>query len=128
VVDLRTRFAAVQLASLDERPIAQAERLLLIAAARVANTGLRWVDEQARTSVEPRDGGSLGHAPTRIEPVQATLTLRGLRNARSVALQPLDGQGQPSSSPHAARAAGDGYLLELTGDPATTWYLVTVVR
>lgn len=126
-VTLETRFASVQFASLDERPIAQTDRLLLVAAARVANTGMRWSDE-TRTAIDPREGGAIGHAPTRIEPVRAQVTLSGLEGARSVQIQPLDGCGQPWGKAGAAQVSGDQFELMLNEEPGTTWYLVMVER
>ncbi|CAA9225728.1 MAG: GH148 [uncultured Chloroflexi bacterium] len=125
-VELRTRFAAVQLASLDQRPIAEAERLLLVAAARVANTGMRWNED--RTAIDAKEGGDSGHAPTRIEPVQATLALHGLIGARGVRVQPLDGCGHPWGAARPAQADGGAFRFELTDEPGTTWYLLEVDR
>ena len=123
VVALETRFAAVQLTSLDDdRPIAQAGKLLLVAAGRVANTGLRWADS-TRTEI-----ADWGHAPTRIEPVEATLTLRGLESARRVLVQPLDGCGQPLGEATALQGGEAGFRLALPLEPASVWYLVTVER
>lgn len=121
-VTLDTRFAAIQLASLADTPIASAERLLLVAVGRVANSGMRWNED--RTSVHD----SVGGAPTRIEPVQATIALKGLAGARKVLLQALDGQGQPLGKPRRAAHQGDAWTLRLTGTPATTWYQVTIER
>jgi len=125
--DLHTPFAALQLVSLEDRPVAGASRLLLVAAARVANTGMRW--NEARTAIDPKEGGVTGVAPTRIEPVQAHLTLRGLAgDITGVRLQPLDGRGQPWGEAREGTLGADGYKLELTDDPGTTWYLVEVRR
>ncbi len=121
-VALATPFAAVQLASLDARPIARADRLLLVAVARAANTGMRWDNE--RRSVKGRWGGP----PTRIEPVRATVTLRDLEGAIAVRLQPLDGRGRPLGAPRLAAGAGEGFTIELTGEPGTTWYVLEVER
>jgi len=120
-VDLTTPFAAIQLASLDDRPIAEAERLLLVAAARVANTGMRWPNG-AEGSVKEH----LGHAPTRIEPVQATLTLRDLSGATAVSVQPLDGSGQALGASQSATATDGAFEITLTDEPGTTWYLLEV--
>ena len=122
VLDLETPFAAVQLASLEERPIAQAGRLLLIAGGRVANRGMRWADAE-RHSIE-----EWGEGPTTIEPVVARLTLRGLQGAQAVTLQPLDGSGQPMGEAIPFTAEGRGFGVALTGEPATPWYLVQVTR
>jgi hypothetical protein len=107
-VKLETRFAAVQLASLDDLPIAESGSLLLVAAARVANTGMVWQDE-TRTSIR----GGRGDAPTRIEPVRASLTLKGLKGARQVTLQPLDGNGQPCDQPRTAQEKDGSFSLEI---------------
>jgi hypothetical protein len=123
VMDLATPFAAVQLASLDRRDLAQAERMLLVASARVANTGMRWEDETRQST-----GLAWGTSPARIEPVTGTLTLRRLENAQSVRLQPLDGYGQPLDTGEDLVAKGDGFEITLSGEPATVWYLVEVER
>ena len=122
-VNLRSKFAAIQLASLDDLPISASKQLLLVAAARVANTGMRWTDE-TRTSIR----GNIGTTPTRIEPVQASLTLRGLSGAKKVSLQPLNGLGQPWGDPIMAQAAGQEFTLELNEKPGTPWYLVSIER
>ena len=46
---LETPFAAVQLASLDGAPIDRSGRLLLVTGARVANTGMRWLDNSRQS-------------------------------------------------------------------------------
>jgi len=122
-LDLSTPFASVELASLDARSIAQADRMLLVAVARVANTGMRWIDD-GRQSLGSRWGG----APTRIEPVLGTLTLRNLEGAKAISLRPLDGCGQPMDEVRQASRAAAAFVLELTDKPATTWYLVEVER
>ncbi|MBC7235068.1 MAG: hypothetical protein H5T69_04450 [Chloroflexi bacterium] len=122
-LELETPFAAVQLASLDGQDIARSERMLLSTGARVANTGMRWADE-TRQSLSDQ----WGTAPIRIEPVVATVTLRGLAGAKAVWLQPLDGCGQPMGEPRAFAAADEGFAIRLEGEPATPWYLVRVER
>ncbi|MCL5997309.1 MAG: hypothetical protein M1546_14820 [Chloroflexi bacterium] len=121
-VALQTPFAAVQLASLDEHPIALARRLLLVTGARIANTDQTWGDDARQ---EPADWG---HAPTRIEPVVATLTLRGLAEARRVTAQPLDGHGQPYGESVTLPQTSEGFVLRLGDLPASPWYLVQVER
>ena len=122
-VELTTPFAAVQLGSLDEAPVAQAERLLLLTAARSANTGMRWTDDTRRSL-----GREWGQAPTRIEPVTGRITLRGLEGAVAVSVQPLDGQGQPMGAPIAAAREDGAFAVTLSAEPATLWYLITVTR
>ena len=117
---LETPFCALTLSSLDELPIARANRLLLTATARVGNSGMKWNDK--RTTLE-----SWGTAPTVIEPVRGMLTLRGLEQAAGVTAQPLDGGGQPLGEPQRLQRTADGWQLVM-GRPATTWYVLAVSR
>ena len=118
-VDLATPFAAIQLASLDGRPLAEANCMLLVTAARAANTGMKL--NETRTALL-----DWGEEPTKIEPVIACLTLIGLANAKAVTVQPLDGCGQPLGIPAQATLTDDGFTTTLTGDPPTIWYEVRV--
>ena len=122
-VNLRSKFAAIQLSSLDDLPVSHSTQLLLVAAARVANTGMRWTDE-TRSSIK----GNFGTAPTRIEPVCATLTLCGLSGARQVTIRALNGNGQPFGEPTLALAVGDEFVIELNEKPGTPWYVINVER
>ncbi len=120
---LTTPFGALQLASLDDRPIAEAGRMLLVAGARVANTGMKWVDDKRQSL-----GDQWGTAPARLEPVTGKLVLRGLKQAREVRLQPLDVRGQPWGDPRPFVAEGDAWSVSLTGEPGTPWYVIQAVR
>lgn len=118
---LTTQFAALQLASTDDLPVALTGRLLLAVCARVANTGQTWADD-SRT--KPADWG---HAPVRIEPVEGSVILRGLSAARSVTIYPLDGNGQPGDSIRLAET-GEGFFFCIKDCIPTPWYLVQVER
>jgi hypothetical protein len=122
-VDLETPFAAVELASLDGRAIATSERMLLVAGARVANSGMRWTDATRQTT-----GEAWGGAPSRIEPVCGTLTLHHLQGARTACLQPLDERGQPWGEAQECAAADGGFRFHMSGPLATPWYLVEIRR
>lgn len=122
-LDLTAPFAAVQLASLDEKPISQSGRMLLVTGARVANTGMKWLDD-SRHSL----GDQWGEAPTRIEPVSGTLVLHNLEEARSVALQPLDGCGQPNGEARDFTAEGGKWSIAISEKVDTVWYLIEVTR
>lgn len=111
-------FCAIVLVSLDGRSIAQSSRLLLTAGSRVANTGMEW--NSSHTGVV-----KWGGAPTLIEPVTGRIDLRGLDSATAVLAQPLDGAGHPLGPPLSAVRAGAAWQIHL-GDPATTWYTITV--
>jgi hypothetical protein len=69
-----------------------------------------------------------GDGPTVLEPVVGTLTLRGLQDASAAWLLPLDGHGQPMGEKQEGVVAERGFCFELTGTPATPWYLVQVSR
>jgi hypothetical protein len=113
-------FCAITLSALDDRPIASAARLLLTTTARVANSGLEWNGK--RTSLI-----AWGKAPTRIEAVTGQLTLRNLRDARSVTAQPLDGTGRPLGPVVPAHESNQEWTLAI-GEPATTWFVISVAR
>jgi hypothetical protein len=118
-VDARTPFCAVTLSALDDRPIAQSNKLLVTATARVANSGMEW--NARRDSL-----AKWGTAPTRIEPVVATLRLSGLVGAREVVVVALDGAGRAMAAGGTAARRDDGWALELNAP--TTSYLVTIRR
>jgi hypothetical protein len=121
--DLETPFASVQLASLDERPISEAKRMLLVTGSRVANTGMKWLDDTRRSL-----GGQWGDAPTRIEPVSGTLILQHLRNANEVILKPLDNRGQLLGEGERLTREDDAWRIAIPVESATLWYLIEVRR
>ena len=123
VVDLETPFAAVQLISVDWDFISQTRNLLLVTAARVANTGMQWLDD-SRHSL----GDRWGSAPTHIEPVKGIVLLRGLTGARSLRLQALDGRGQPMGDPQFFELLHDDFSIELDGAAPTLWYHLLIER
>jgi len=113
---IENEFCSVVLTALDDKPIAQADRLLLTTTARAANTGMKWND--GRTSLT-----DWGTEPTTIEPVRGFITLRGIESAKLVEAIPLDGGAKPLGKPVAAARTPDGWRIAL-GEPATTWYLI----
>jgi hypothetical protein len=119
--DVGNAFAALTLSAIDDAPIASARRLLLTAGARVTNTGLQWNADRTRTTQQ-------GGAPSLIEPVTGTVTLRALSGpVRGVSATALDGAGKPTGPPIMARRTAAGWELPI-GAPTTTWYLVRVDR
>ena len=117
---VENEFCSVVLTSLDGRPISRAERLLLVATARSAHTGMQWNDK--RTSLT-----DWGQPPTVMEPVQGSITLKNLRRAQRVEAVALDGEAAPLDSTMRAEKTADSYRLRLEG-PATPWYLIRVWR
>jgi hypothetical protein len=94
--------------------------MLLTAGSRVANTGMKWND--ARTRVQ-----SQGGSPSLIEPVAGTVTLRNIDKAAAVSVSALDGAGKPLGEAIPAKKTAGGWAFPI-GDPATTWYVVSVRR
>ena len=72
--DITNNFATIVLSSMDDKPLAQSDKMLLNACSRVANTDEKWND--AHTGL---GRGGQGHSPTLIEPVTGTVTLRNIR-------------------------------------------------
>lgn len=118
--EVDNEFASLVLSSLDGRPLARSDRMLLAAESRVTNTNLKWNDTQTRVT-------SQGESPTLIEPVTGTVTLRNLEGAKAVTAVALDGARKPVGGTIAGIRASEGWSLPV-GEPVTVWYLVTVQR
>jgi hypothetical protein len=97
--------------------------MLLVTGGRVANTGMRWEDENRRSL-----GTAWGGAPARHEPVTGTLNLRELGQAQAVRLQALDPCGQATGSARAFAFVDGAWVIELATDGASVWYLIEVTR
>jgi hypothetical protein len=118
-IDLSNDFASVVLSSMDGKPIAQSDKMLLTTGSRVSNTGLKWNDTRTRSTG--------GESPSLIEPVTGTVLLRGLAAAKSINASALDGSGHPIGAPIAAAKNAKGWTLPV-GTPVTTWFLISVKR
>jgi hypothetical protein len=118
--DIANNFATIVLASMDDKPLARSEKMLLTTGSRVANTGQQWNDTRTRLT---NQGGS----PSLIEPVTGAVTLRGIEGAATVSAAPLDGSGKPIGAEIQGKKTDDGWALPI-GDPATTWYVISVRR
>jgi hypothetical protein len=113
---LTTPFCAVSLTALDGAPLSASKKILLVAAARCANTGMQWNAD--RSSISDRWGGP----PLLIEPVEGQIQLR---HATSLELLPLDGAGQPQAGKESWLAAHDGTCtIGLAKADATVWYVL----
>jgi hypothetical protein len=118
--DIGNSFCTILLSTMDDRAIENSSRMLLVAGGPVQNTGQTW--NAARTDVV-----AWGEAPTLIEQVTGTITLRKLHAARAVIVQPIDGAGQPLGPVIQAKAVGADWKFTV-GNPITTWYQITVTR
>lgn len=117
---VESEFCSLILTSLDAKPISSCGRLLLVATARSANSGMVW--NEKRTSLS-----DWGTAPMVIEPVKAKLTLRNLEASKKVEIVPLTGEGKPAAKAEIAHESAEGLTFTI-GEPATTWYLITIRR
>jgi hypothetical protein len=116
--EVSNSFSTILLSSIDEQPIANSAKLLLVAGGPVENTGQRW--NTAGTDVT-----SFGGTSTLSELVKGTITLLGLEGARTVRVHPLDGAGQPLGALVDASISGSMWRFSL-GVVATTWYEIEV--
>ncbi|HEU4388032.1 MAG TPA: hypothetical protein VFV34_09565, partial [Blastocatellia bacterium] len=114
------QFASIILTALDDKAIDRSTRLLLIAGAAVANTGMEWNESRTSTS-------KWGAAPTLIEPVTGRVLIRNLKGAKSVMMTALDGSGRRIGQGVLAQASSQGWSVQL-GNQTTTWYEVKVSR
>ena len=119
-VKVENEFCSIIVTSLDAEPITHSQKLLLVATARSANTGMIW--NENRTSLS-----DWGTAPTVIEPVKGDLILRDIEPAENVEVIPLDGAGRRMAQSIRAREHSDGFVIAI-GQPATTWYIIRIKR
>ena len=106
-------FAAVAVGALDDKPIAQSGRILLVVVGDVENTNMGW--NKTRTSVDSK----WGTAPTVAQGVTATIDLPG-----TIRLQVLDGTGRPVGEVPVTYRAG-GTECTVGSQYHTLWYAVT---
>lgn len=117
---VENEFCAIVLTSLEDKPISQANRLLLVTTARSANTGMTWNDK--RTTLT-----DWGTGPSVIEPVKGFVVLRGIESAKQIEAVPLDSGAKPIGKSIPAEKMQDGCRITV-GEPPTPWYLIRIVR
>jgi hypothetical protein len=118
--EIKNRFAAITLSSLDGKPLNLSNRLLLTTTGRVDNTGQKWDERGANLTV-------WGTAPTLIEPITGYVALKDLEGAVAVFAQPLDGSARPIGKEIQGKMIEPGWEIPI-GKPATTSYLIRVER
>ncbi len=119
-VTAENEFCSIIVTSLNAEPISSSPSLLLVATARSANQDMTWNED--RTSLS-----NWGSAPTVIEPVKGSVTLRNIGPAEHVEAVPLNGAGKKIGQSIQAQVVADGFEIPI-GEPATTWYLVRIQR
>jgi hypothetical protein len=111
VGDLPRGDASIALVALDGLPLATSKEMLLVAAARVENSGMQWND--TRTGLV-----SWGHGPALAEYVPLTITLPW-PNARAERLDPTGA----IAAPLAVEEAAGKSILHLAHEPSL-WFLL----
>lgn len=118
-----TDFAAISLISLDGRPIADSKRLLLTAAARMKNKGMK-VERDALGFYCLTDWGE---EPVIVQPVKAHLELKS-RLAGELKVFRLDERGRLGEGVAVKEGEGKEGEVQLEfdiGDDQTLWYGIT---
>jgi len=110
-------FRAVMAASLDPKPLATSEKVLIAACGRCENTGMTFSADRRTV------GRNWGTDPVRIEPVDHALAL-GARPGERRRLQPLGPDGTPAG-PALDVSLDETGLLHLRAEHRTMWYLLT---
>ena len=119
--EVENDFCAILCSSLDDLPIKDSSRMLLVATSKVENSDMAW---QADGQVV----AEWGRLPMAIEPVAGTVTLANLRGAKQVVARPLSALGVPQESVIAATWSTSGWSFPVGGSDVTTWYVVDVAR
>lgn len=110
VGETETGWAAIALTSMDDLPLTESARMLLVVMSKVENQGMGW-DEDRRTV-----GRNWGHGPTIAEGVAVRATF-----PRPVMVWALDGAGRR------VRQIGEiGTHFSLGPDERTVWYEVGI--
>ncbi|MCX8035857.1 MAG: carbohydrate binding domain-containing protein [Candidatus Sumerlaeia bacterium] len=118
-LEIDTPFCAVSATALDGKPLRASERILVVAAARCANTGMVWNEQ--RNSITDRWGGP----PLLIEPVAGRLTLARDAGAPPLQWAALNGTGQPAGASSACVIKDGSVLFAFPPDTPTVWYALT---
>ena len=118
--DVKNDFCAITVSSLDGQPLSRSATMLLTACSRWQNHGAKWNERHTLWT-------DYGKGPTLIQPVTGWVTLHEIEGAVGMQLIPLDGAARPMGEPLRGRRLEDGWEIPL-GNPATTWYLVKVIR
>ena len=101
-------FAAVQMSSLDDKPLVESERILLVVADRAVDADLTWRDD-LRTVADFGDG------PVSIRPVRGAMYVNGLSIDDPV-VDVLDSIGRPTGTFWPTDGESGGFRIDV-GDP-----------
>lgn len=118
-IKIKNDFAAISIVSVDNKPLATSEKILLITTGQTGMSGMKFSDDRRRLVVP-------GAKPTTIEVITGEIVLSGLTNAKKVIMEPLDGSGNPLKSKTLSVNGGSTKIN--IGKDVTVWYYLQVVR
>lgn len=118
-INIDNEFASITLISLEDKPLDSAEKLLLVTTGRAGVKGMQWDKERQRLIKQ-------GAKPTTIEVIRGEVTIKKLKGAKSVTIEPLDGSGNPIRN-FSKKVKRKSVTFSI-GDDVTVWYYLTVRR
>jgi hypothetical protein len=129
---LQNGFSAIALTALDDQPVATARRLIVTALGASTNTNTQWFAYPSTPLTFPPPAGTLtslgnqwGAAPSQVEGIAATLTLRGAGGR--VRVWALDHRGARAGDVRVSYSGGDAQFT-IGPDHRAVWYEVEVAR
>ena len=120
-IEVENDFSTVILTSLDDQPIHNARRMLLVAHSDYKSTGFE-MEEDGKTVK------NIGMLPMLFLPVRGKVHIRHLGTVKTLCVTPLTGLGTPVNTSFESIGSGDGLTIPLGQFPASIWYLVEVTR
>ncbi|MDD2600247.1 MAG: cellulase family glycosylhydrolase [Kiritimatiellae bacterium] len=120
--NIQNEFCSIMLVPMDGKPIDSSEKLLLAMTGWCGNKNMLWDDQ--RKGLE-----EWGIAPTQIQPVTGSITLRDFKGVKNMVVKPLTAAGKPAGAPALTLMSEfPGEATFSTGSPAATMWLVEIVR
>lgn len=111
----RSNWATITVTALDGKSLEKSDKILLVAAGRVENTGWKW--NASKTSL----GTEWGKAPTIAEGIPLRLTFKNMDKVKVYALDPAGNRG--SEVPVINKAGGQS--INIGAQYKTLWYIIT---
>jgi hypothetical protein len=114
ISDIKTRFVALYLSSIPDKPIRESDRLLLIAMARSRNTGMLYSEDETQVLAP-------GKGPLEMEGVEATIVLPWPKAVVHV----LDDYGRRTGKTLSGSSADGRAAVRITPAAQTVYYEIT---
>jgi hypothetical protein len=119
-VDISNEFSSIILSSMDMKPIAEADELLLAVTSKFELTNMKYNNDRTELL-------EWGVKPGLISPVSGKISLTGLENIISAELIAIGGDGNRLKSV-LSKPDASGILHFDIGSPATPLYLIRILR